>query len=802
MNKNHIKEPILARNMPNTFWGITTFFNPVGYKNKYENYRIFRENTKRQGLKLLAVEITFGNKPFRLQKGYDADILIQIQGDRNNIMWQKERMLNIGLQNLPKDCDKIAWLDCDIIFKNDNWIKETYELLDKYTVVQLFEWAMKLPKGSIDGDFNKATIGKMEGQKDVGVVSNFLNTDAIKKFNGQPGYAWAARKNIFEDIGFFDKSILGGGDYIMIRGFLDSNIKIPDYYSDEMNCDVERWVKNMYERTNSNIYFTQGQILHLWHGQIDNRKYHSRLFLFKRAGFNPNKDIKIDNQGLYSWTENNKKFRKTVRAYFYARKEDVGFLNWIYCLIFKLSFSFYYKDPSLLFSDRRVSIYKKFMSKINFNIHTYKEAIQKKAIFLFLVIINVIFLFLSVFHYLGFIYFLIILCFSILITSIIEMYLRIQHNIDDKIKNFERSSMLKFNTVDKDITTINNLTKNAFSKLYNAIMSSSEYKKIAVIDYAKKINIKKLNNRVFPQHRSGWAYALDSLSPLHTDNGALLLGFIDAKFGWGNEPGESWNNPKPILEPWVGFFHSAVEYPNYKKYSRHMDKKSILHSDQWLASEKYCKGIFCLSKYQKDWLEKITTIPVEILLHPTEQTNIHFDFDSFEKNKDRKLIQIGITLRKVTSIYVIKPHIKRAVLKVTNEASLEQEANLLGLSIDYSSVEEISYLSEEDYDALLSKNIVFLDLWDTAASNTIIECIIRNTPVLVNPLPAVIEYLGIDYPFYFSNLEEAEKKADDYELIKKTNEYLKNLPIKEKLTGDYFLKSFAESEIYKNLPNL
>ncbi|MGA2775018.1 MAG: hypothetical protein ABSE81_03020 [Candidatus Omnitrophota bacterium] len=47
-------------------------------------------------------------------------------------MWQS---LNIGLKHLPPECDKLTWLDCDIIFKNDHWIEGTSAALEKYIVV-------------------------------------------------------------------------------------------------------------------------------------------------------------------------------------------------------------------------------------------------------------------------------------------------------------------------------------------------------------------------------------------------------------------------------------------------------------------------------------------------------------------------------------------------------------------------------------------------------------------------------------------------------------------------------------------
>ena len=60
-----------------------------------------------------------------------------------------------------------------------------------------------------------------------------------------------------------------------------------------------------------------------------------------------------------------------------------------------------------------------------------------------------------------------------------------------------------------------------------------------------------------------------------------------------------------------------------------------------------------------------------------------------------------------------------------------------------SSVKIIDKLSNEDYDNLLTKNIVFIKLVDASAVNTIIECIVRNTPIIVNRLPATEELLGI-----------------------------------------------------------
>src|SRR5438045_2016831 len=85
-------------------WAITCYFNPAGYRRRLANYRIFRE---RLTIPLLAIELAYGSN-FELNEK-DADILIQLRG--RDVMWQKERLLNVALQSVPPTCHKIAWLD-------------------------------------------------------------------------------------------------------------------------------------------------------------------------------------------------------------------------------------------------------------------------------------------------------------------------------------------------------------------------------------------------------------------------------------------------------------------------------------------------------------------------------------------------------------------------------------------------------------------------------------------------------------------------------------------------------------------
>ena len=95
-------------------WAITSYFNPAGYRNRLENFRKFR---RRLAVPLLAVEFRYGER-FELEDG-DADLLLRLPG--RDVLWQKERLLNVAMTHLPAECTAVASLDCDVVFERDDW---------------------------------------------------------------------------------------------------------------------------------------------------------------------------------------------------------------------------------------------------------------------------------------------------------------------------------------------------------------------------------------------------------------------------------------------------------------------------------------------------------------------------------------------------------------------------------------------------------------------------------------------------------------------------------------------------------
>lgn len=110
---------------------------------------------------------------------------------------------------------------------------------------------------------------------------------------------------------------------------------------------------------------------------------------------------------------------------------------------------------------------------------------------------------------------------------------------------------------------------------------------------------------------------------------------------------------------------------------------------------------------------------------------------------------------------------------------------------DLKSVKIMEYLDNEEYDEMLTKNVVYLHMIDAGAINTLVECVIRNTPILINRLPAVEQVLGSDYPLFYDNATTAALLACSSEKIKAAHIHLSKLD-KERYTIEYFLKQFAE----------
>lgn len=293
-------------------------FNPAGYQKPRDNFVRFRDTLD---LPITMVEASFDGR-------FHCDPNIALSADRTkHTLWQKERLLNIGLASLPRNADKVAWIDADILFDNPHWREQTEEQLDQFPIVQLFDSASMLgPDGRVQSRHRSKAAA--------------LQDDAVKLATREvlkTGFAWAARREAIDvDAlidrpvsthnrcgGLFDLDIVGGGDSSMLSAWTGRrNDWLIRHLNPEFRTAFQPWACDAWNRTRGQIGFVPGHIRHLYHGEKRKRQYGSRIQPLRQYRFDPRQDITVDTNGLWRWASGKPGLHRAVANYFATRDED------------------------------------------------------------------------------------------------------------------------------------------------------------------------------------------------------------------------------------------------------------------------------------------------------------------------------------------------------------------------------------------------------------------------------------------------------------------------------------------------
>lgn len=331
--------------------------------------------------------------------------------------------------------------------------------------------------------------------------------------------------------------------------------------------------------------------------------------------------------------------------------------------------------------------------------------------------------------------------------------------------------------------------------------------KPAVCNFAQGLNVGGDQFQAFyGRHRTGWVYAVHCLKPLHNARAIYFDTFVERTMRWHPE------GPMYIGHPWIGIIHETQNMPEWlSRVEATGGARWTFRQRGWKKSLRRCKGLFAMSEYSAQFLrESFPHLPVSVLRFPTEFPERQWSWEGFRNNPQKKIVQVGWYMRMLHAIYELptKAYEKVGLPAVKDLDYFDlifrrerQERQRQGLFHEhmYETAEMLGFLPNDEFDALLERNIAFVCMYDASANNTVIECIARATPLLINPLPAVVEYLGEAYPYYYTSFDEAVDKAEDHDLARQTHEYLKFAPIREKMSPEYFRRSILESEVYKSI---
>ena len=305
-------------------WAMTSYYNPAGYRRRRENYRHFRRNL---GVPLVTVEAE-RDGVFDLAEG-DADILVRIAG--GDVMWQKERLLDIALDALPPACRKVAWIDCDVIFGVEDWAERAAALLDQRPLVQLYGAVHYLPPdagpedvGRAAPELSRTSIAHAAATGDhdpcVGLDSGGVHgMGAVAS-----GFAWAARRELLQTHRFYDACIIGAGDTAMVAAAYGS----PERAVSRLAMTAGQtehylaWARCFGVAVAGDVGVLDSHIHHLWHGDLVNRRRRVRNQELAGFGFDPLRDIVAEPQGPWRWASAKPAMHAHVASYFASRRED------------------------------------------------------------------------------------------------------------------------------------------------------------------------------------------------------------------------------------------------------------------------------------------------------------------------------------------------------------------------------------------------------------------------------------------------------------------------------------------------
>ncbi len=269
-------------------------FNPAKSKKLISNY--FTMVKKLEGFPIFTLELVFNDR--------EPDIPDAFHVYGHSYMFHKENLCRLLEQQVPEKYKKIAFMDADLFYDDKNWYYQTSKLLDSYDVVQMFETAHWMNSKNTEKELSRKSVLFMKEEE--------------FNHNYHPGFAWAFRREYYNDVGYFDWAVSGSGDTLSAAKWLNKSLPL-NFKSLPRPLHTE-YIK-YFNKPNPKITYLKGvNIYHLYHGSRANRQYserHKMLFI--------NQDIKelvfLNNQGVYEWT-NKPEWNEIFLNYFINRKDD------------------------------------------------------------------------------------------------------------------------------------------------------------------------------------------------------------------------------------------------------------------------------------------------------------------------------------------------------------------------------------------------------------------------------------------------------------------------------------------------
>jgi len=284
------------------------------------------------------------------------------------------------------------------------------------------------------------------------------------------------------------------------------------------------------------------------------------------------------------------------------------------------------------------------------------------------------------------------------------------------------------------------------------------------------------------KHFNGWVSIIKSLSEKFTRQDFTLHPFLDRDALFFP------NNLETLKgKPWVGIIH----FPTHGAPLLHPHINSINVVKMINESEykERCNGLIVLTQKSKNILSKFTDIPIHRLWHPKEVAKNTFNINAYFKNPI--LRHPGKAYRDFYPYFNLKTDLEKIIhIEPQSQWLIDQSLELSGSPLNSTVKINLKFLKDSQYIKNLTTSLGFGYWFDCEASNSILEHLMTNTPIIANKLPSIVEYLGKDYPMYYENIiHDPDSYILNKKFIQDTSKYLCSRSKKKRFTVKYFCDS-------------
>lgn len=291
---------------------VSCHFNPCNYKSRDCNLLRSMTALTDQAVPLYLAHLVFTNQNSAISM--PTATVLKFRG--RDILWHKERLLNLLIEKLPSRYTKVAWIDADILFPDSRWFQWTSELLDTYDLIQLYD---RIEQRDNDGQ----PIAELAG------LAAYISSGKPQPFNFDlsrtwPGLAWAAKRRLLATHGLFDAMIVGGADtYMSIAAYGQVGAEWHlNQLAPKLREAWSTWAAPFYRDIQGRVGFVPTPVIQLGHGTRMNRRYVDRMRILTTYDFDPKSDIAPDEYGVWQWATHKPLLHRAVRDYFESRRED------------------------------------------------------------------------------------------------------------------------------------------------------------------------------------------------------------------------------------------------------------------------------------------------------------------------------------------------------------------------------------------------------------------------------------------------------------------------------------------------